>query len=98
MLPGSDNFWHKIKNPTPEEVVVPNTRVDSPSILPQNDHITSKPKKRTIAKSLTWGDIRAMNDAYIKDIEKKNIEIKPEETFTDLLKTVQTFESPETKA
>ena len=37
-----------------------------------------------------------MNEAYLKDIEKKNVFIKPDETIEDLMKQVKSYKDEKT--
>ena len=83
MIPGSDNFWGKVKGL--EEDEMDETTSKKKGVLAQNRKIAAA------AKALTWGEIRAMNEAYLKDIETKNITIKPDVGIEDLMKQVQTY-------
>ena len=82
MIPGSDNFWGKVKGLEEENEDTSNKKK---GVLAQNRKIAAA------AKALTWGEIRAMNEAYLKDIETKNITIKPDVGIEDLMKQVQTY-------
>ena len=94
MIPGSDNFWEKVKGLIPEEDEMHYIGEGSPRrAMPNGAPVIGQPRKGARAKALTWDDIRAMNDAYLKDIEKKNMQIKPDEKIEDLLKQVQTYKN-----
>ena len=94
MIPGSGDFWETVKGLVDDEdgQDVHYIGDGSPSrTIPKGATVLGKPQKGAKAKALTWNDIRAMNEAYLKDIEQKNIQIKPDETIEELLKKVKTY-------
>ena len=92
MIPGSDGFfWDAVRGLVNDDGMHYIGDGSPRRAMPKGAPVFGKPGKGASVKALTWDHIRAMNEAYLRDIEQKNIYIKPDETIEELLKEVKTY-------